>query len=277
MGIKPAYHNIFKEKKNKNIMCLWNPPQVYQSNLTYHREFEFHYIKRGKGSYFIKNRKYPFTHNNLIVIKSGEIHRFIPLTPYVYIEKGSLYLSPSFVKNREMKDIIDSSPHILKLGEKEATLIEVIFRNIADEMERQEANWEEIVHYQVMLFIYILKRCFLRKHPTIRENPRIEKIISFIEENFTKDISLSDIAKSFYISTSHLSHLFKRETGLSVKRYILQRRIMEAKKLLTEKYSEKVSAIAQQVGFSDFALFNRSFKKITGLTPSGYRRTSGRI
>lgn len=270
----PVYERILKVLP---VNCMWRMSYSYTGNLAYHKEYEIHFIKKGKGYYFIKNRKYPFSHNNLIIIKSEEIHRFISSETTTHIEKGSLYFLPSFInQHNEIKEVIDKSPHIIKLGEREATLIEIIFRNIAEETKTQEPEWEKIVEHQTMVFISLLKRCSLRKHPSIKKNPKIEKVISFIEENFTKDITLPDIAKKSFLSTSHLSHLFKRETGLSIKQYILQRRIMEAKKLLMDNYDEKISVIAKKVGFSDFQLFNRAFKKITGLTPAGYRRVSGR-
>jgi len=259
------------------VKCLWRKYETSPGQLAYHREYEIHFIKKGSGYYFIKNRKYPFSHNNLVVIKREEIHRFIPPTPAVYIEKGSLYFSPSFInKNQRMKDVLEVAPHIIELNEREATFVEIIFRNIANEIENTETNWEDIVYYHTMLFLSLLKRCSTRKYIPLTKNPVIESVISFIEENFPKDMALSDIAKTFFLSTSHLSHIFKKEIGLGVKQYILQRRIMEAKKLLTDNYNEKVSAIAKNVGFTDFGLFNRSFKKITGMTPSGYRKFSKR-
>ncbi|MDD3726414.1 MAG: AraC family transcriptional regulator [Candidatus Ratteibacteria bacterium] len=273
--MRPVYENLFRDKNYKNsVMCLWNPPQIYQGNLAYHQEYEIHFIKRGSGSYFIKNRKYQFSHNNLIVIRSEEIHMFIPSMPPVYVEKGSLYLSPAFInKNKKIKDVVDACPRIIKLGEKEATRIEIIFRSIISEIDKKDTGWEEIISYEIMLFILLLKRCSLKKSSVPEHNPRIESIMEYIEKHFSEDISLSDIAKNFFLSESYLSHLFKNETGMSLKQYILQRRIIEAKKLLIESPDEKVHTIARKVGFTDFALFNRAFKKITGTTPSNYRIT----
>ncbi|MCX8081985.1 MAG: AraC family transcriptional regulator [bacterium] len=259
--------------KNYPVQCIWQRHFSSSGNLAYHKEYEIHYIKRGTGYYFIENRKYKFTHNNFVVIKSGEIHRFIPFNPPVHIEKGTLFFSPSFI-NREIKKIIETSPHIIRLGEREATLVEIIFRNISVEVATKEMNWEEIVHYETMALISLLKRCSSKKNPVPRHNPRVESIMNYIEGHFTEDISLSDIAKKFFISESYLSHLFKNETGMPLKQYIFQRRIMEAKKLLTEHPEKKVYTVAGKVGFTDFTIFNRTFKKITGMTPSNYRRIS---
>lgn len=272
--ILPEKENILKGV-GYPVKCIWQTHSSPSGNLAYHKEYEIHYIKKGSGYYFIKNRKYPFTHNNLVIIKSEEIHRFISSTSSMYVEKGSLYFSPSLInKNRKMKEIMENSPHIVKLGEREATLIEIIFRSIIVEIGRKEIHWEEIVDYEIMTFMLLLKRCSARKNPAPRHNSKIESIMEYIEKHFSEDISLSDIAKKFFISESYLAHLFKKETGMPLKQYILQRRIMEAKKILTENPDIKVYAVANKVGFTDFALFNRAFKKITGLTPAGYRKTS---
>ena len=276
---KASYETIITEKEMSPVKCRWNSPssKIYPTNLAYHKEVEIHYIKKGTGSYFIKNRLYPFEKNYLIIIKSEEIHRFLPSGNNPLLEKGSLYLSPSFIKaDKKLYSTLKNCPHTIILSEREATLTEIILKNIADEINRKEKNWEEIVYYEVMLFISILKRYSIRKRKLdISQNSLTEKIIEYIEKNFTNRLLLSDISKEFSISESHLSHLFKRETGLSVKQYILQRRIVEAKKLLSEP-DIKVTAISTKVGFDNFSLFNRIFKKTIGLTPYNYRRISKR-
>jgi len=273
------YENIIAKKVEYPVKCRWYPlpRSISKTYLAYHEEIEIHFIKRGSGSYFIKNRLYPFEKNYLIIIKSEETHRFIPSGNNSLLEKGSLYISPSFIKaDKKLYSTLKNCPHTITLSEREATLTEIILKNIADEINRKEKNWEDIVYSEVMLFTSILKRYSIRKRkPDIPQNSIIEKIIEYIEKNFTNRLLLSDISKEFSISASHLSHLFKRETGLSVKQYILQRRIVEAKKLLSES-DIKVTAISTKVGFDNFSLFNRIFKKITGLTPYNYRRISKR-
>ena len=201
------------------------------------------------------------------------MHTFIPSAPCC-TEKGSLYFLPSFVPRVELKFIINRCPHITRLTEKEATLAEILLKSIAEETGGREENWEKIVNHEVMLFLSIAERASVRKSAGVRKNPLTEKIIAFMERNFTQDLPVSEIAKTFSLSASRISHIFKQETGLSLKNYVLQRRIVEAKKLLSENGGMKVSSVSARTGFNDFALFNRSFKKITGMTPTNYRRVS---
>ncbi|MCM8820407.1 MAG: AraC family transcriptional regulator, partial [Candidatus Omnitrophica bacterium] len=257
---KNAIQEYISKKCIYPIKCDFISGKPTSTNLRYHEEYEIHYIKKGAGYYFIKNKKYSFSHNNLIIIKSKEIHRFVSYDPPVYIEKRTLYISPSFMKNKVFKNIIDLSPSIINIEEKDATIIEFILKNISEEIEKKKINWKKIVHYQFIIFIYLLERIFSTHNEILTKNPIIEKITFYIEEHLAERITLSDISKAVFLSTNYISHLFKKETGLSVKQYILQRRIMEAKILLVKNPEQKLNVIAKNVGFSNFALFNRAFK-----------------
>ncbi len=273
MHKKPLRENIFYKGK-RPIRCDWLRPYIYTSNLAYHSEVEFHYIKRGEGFYFIQNRRYPFSKNNIVAIKSGEIHKCIRQSSYV--EKGSLYFPLSFLKNARLKKIVKECPHVAKMTEKEAMLAEIIFKSISEETGGGKPFWEELVHSQTEQFLFLLKRASLRKTKKVISNPVVEGLIAYLDSNFARDVSIPEIAEGFSLSPSRISHIFKEETGLGLKHYMFQKRIIEAKKLLEENHSMKVTAISAKVGFGDFALFNSTFKKATGRTPSYYRRFSRR-
>ncbi len=269
MPIKPVRENILQGKDP--VRCEWMHTNSYTTNLAYHRDFEFHYVKHGEGSYFIQNRQYPFSKNHVITIKPLETHKLIGRSPH--IEKSTLYFPLSFLENsRQLKKIIKNCPHIAILSEKEAMLAEIILKNIAGEIKSKKLLWEEIVYSEISQFLLMIKRASGKKPKKILKNTVAENLIEYIEGNFTRDVFLPEIAKKFSLSASRVSHIFKEETSMGVKHYILQRRIVEAKKLLEENPRMKVTIISAEVGFSDFALFNRIFKKITGLTSSNYRR-----
>ena len=84
------------------------------------------------------------------------------------------------------------------------------------------------------------------------------------------ELTLTQLGKLFYVSPYHLAHLFKRETGYTLKQYILRRRIGEAQTLLTNTQMG-VKLIAQTVGFENPSHFGKLFTKLVGMSPTEYR------
>jgi len=98
-------------------------------------------------------------------------------------------------------------------------------------------------------------------------------IINFINENYLSFTSIDDIANTFYITPSHLCRKFKLLTGCTLTTYINRLRIQHASHLLRTT-SLSISDIAEICGFNSIMYFSRTFKALTDLTPSEYRKIS---
>lgn len=96
--------------------------------------------------------------------------------------------------------------------------------------------------------------------------------IEFIEQNYTSELNLQTISAFCHCSTSHLSHIFKKNMKVNVKAYINKVRIEHAKLLLKNSHNN-ISEIAISIGFNDPNYFSNTFKEICGMTPSQYRKT----
>lgn len=101
-------------------------------------------------------------------------------------------------------------------------------------------------------------------------NSIVHDIKVFIEKNYKEDISLSDLADTFYLSKEHLSRLFKKETGQNLFSYIMDLKLKEAKRLLVET-NRTLDDIAFSLGFSNGNYFSKVFKRNIGVSPSSYR------
>lgn len=98
----------------------------------------------------------------------------------------------------------------------------------------------------------------------------VSAALDYIYKHITETITLNDIAKATSLSSCYLSRLFAKETGLSIKDYILEKKIEKAQNLL--KYSDSTSAeIAQFLSFSSQSHFISTFKRLTGMTPKKYK------
>ncbi|MEW9668325.1 helix-turn-helix domain-containing protein [Ammoniphilus sp. 3BR4] len=103
-------------------------------------------------------------------------------------------------------------------------------------------------------------------------SPVIRQAIQYIKENLEKKISLDEIARFCCLSKYHISHLFKKELGVSIVDFINKMRIEKAL-LYLEQTDLTVQQIANHVGFEDANYFSRTFKKYVQISPSEFRST----
>jgi len=132
-------------------------------------------------------------------------------------------------------------------------------------------GWEKI-YAAARIMDISAKFIHLSNFIKVQEPVILEKIKSYIELNLNKTITISDMSKRLNISKSYLSHIIKAEFKKSLTKYIQNKRIEKAKKLLGQTDLD-IYEISQIVGFSDPNYFARIFKRITGISATKYRRT----
>jgi AraC family transcriptional regulator len=99
---------------------------------------------------------------------------------------------------------------------------------------------------------------------------RLNRVIEYIEVNLDQEIALSALADTAAMSPHYFSELFKQSVHFSPYQYVLRRRIEHARQLLSQP-SVTVREAAVRCGFSDQSQFTKVFRRIVGLTPTGYR------
>jgi len=99
---------------------------------------------------------------------------------------------------------------------------------------------------------------------------RLRRAKEYLEENLCNDIRLDDVAAAAGLSAFHFCRQFKQATGFSPLRYVLERRVERAKKLMIDSEYPLVD-ISLQLGFSSQSHFTAIFRKLTGFTPRRYR------
>ena len=98
-----------------------------------------------------------------------------------------------------------------------------------------------------------------------------KRVAEYIEERVADDIPLATLAELARLSPYHFSRSFKRSFGMPPHKYHANRRIERAKQLLANR-ELSVTAISLDIGFSDTSTFTAAFHRLTGETPSCYRR-----
>ncbi len=106
--------------------------------------------------------------------------------------------------------------------------------------------------------------------------PKLETVFKFIENHYQQPIHLSDVASAAGYSPAYLTNLSQSYTGKTVKSWIIERRMVQAKRLLRET-AQSIKKIAETSGYADAGYFTRQFRQLHGMTPKQWRTESGSI
>ena len=98
----------------------------------------------------------------------------------------------------------------------------------------------------------------------------VYRAIDYMEENFRDPLTLSDAARSAFLSPAYFSHVFRETTSTCFAHFLQQIRIREAKRLLRQT-DRSVTEIAYDSGFNNLSHFNRVFRRLAGVNPTRYR------
>jgi len=99
-----------------------------------------------------------------------------------------------------------------------------------------------------------------------------KRVADFIEEHLADDVPLASLAGLARLSPFHFSRAFRHSFGLPPHRYHIERRIERAKSLLAD-VSRSMTQIGHELGFSESSAFAATFRRVTGRTPSDFRRS----
>lgn len=105
----------------------------------------------------------------------------------------------------------------------------------------------------------------------INYNSALHQCTRYIDSHYKENISLTALAKQFGLSRSAFCAVFPQFTGLSPRRYIAQKRILEAQILIRSHPELQLGQIAAEVGYEDTTTFYRNFLRVAGVSPSKYR------
>lgn len=214
------------------------------------------------GSYFIDGNEYQIRRGVLFISRAGQRRK-------TKLPFKCLYVHLT-VENEEISEFLNSLPN------------QLILSNF-DEYERAFSQLIESYTFIHEKHTFLIQRnlfnlfcllsdsyAFLRKGNTPLSKA-IKDALTYIEENFHKDISLDEISNSVHLSKIYFHNFFKKEIGETPHSYIQKKRIEKAKQLLASSDSS-FSEIAELCGFNSQSYLNYIFKKQTGKTLSEYKK-----
>ncbi len=251
-----------------------------------HEFYEMVYMKKGNAIFEIAGYQAVLGPNDIVIIKPNQPHKFI-----VKSESGCEFIVLSFkfqshldsefseVSLEDFLNFVSSgeSGAFIQLKVSQKNDIITLLNRILKEKESKEIG-SGFLNYLLIMELFVLISRALKmewensiKDKSLKLKELIHISVNYINNNFERDISLGDIAKFVFLSSSYFIRAFKEEMGISPINYLLKVRVERAKELLADT-DLKISDIALNVGFSNQQRFNEIFKKYAGMTPLHYRK-----
>lgn len=253
---------------------------------TLKQDFEYHYhdfdkiiiFIKGKVTYRIEGCAYQLNPYDIIMVRHNDIHKpdIDPSDPY---ERIIVYLSPGFLdayrcENYDLSACFQKSKefhsHVLRIHSMEKSSLYITLSNL--EYACTHDGYANDLYCQAVFleFMIQLNRASLTSQviylPPATGDQRILKIMDYINEHLTDQMTVDAIAEACYISRYHLMHLFKEETGYTLFDYITEKRLLMARDLLKTKRS--VTEVCYGCGFKNYSTFSRAYKKHFGISPT---------
>lgn len=234
-------------------------------------QYLIHYIIDGEGSYTVNNTTYKLQKNQGFLICPDVITYYEADTnnPWKYMwvgfngVKAKTYLNYANL-NEENLIFEYSKDDFLK-------------DYISEMLKLKEIDYSNELKLEGLLYLFMSKLVETRKDVSNQKTYRstelyLEKSIEFIENNYSNNIKINDIANYIGINRSYLTHIFKKNINISPQEFLVNYKIDKACALL-ENTDLSIKVVANSIGYSDPLTFSKIFKKIKGESPKNYKET----
>ena len=255
-------------------------------------KFEYHHhdfskiviLIDGDLTYYIEGKAYILKPWDILFVNKNEIHKPV-VNPNKYYERIVIWLNPDFMAkyaqgNNDLlkcfEVAIKNNYNLLRLNMKSIDIIKNLIQDIQNCNNRNEFGSEILQESLFVQLMVLMNRLFLnsdknRDIEDIQYDKTIEGVLNYINSNLENDLSIDTIASEFFISKYYLMRKFKNQIGSSIHNYVVQKRLILARSLISDGLS--MSSVCSRCGFNDYSSFVRAFKKVYGVSPSNYNPT----
>lgn len=256
----------------------------YKSDIHKHEFIELVYIASGKSTHYIDSKSYDAWQGDMVFIGYDQTHSFCITEDTEYY---NLFVKPEYVSEKladaeTIYDVFsffimgeyfnDSSVNkpLTRFSLKYKSEMDRLAASMYEEVQSREAGFELALDgYMKLIFSRIIRSLHQSEPNRIRRSITPE-LIEYIDRNYTRNLTLSEIASKCFYNSAYLGRIFKDEFNMSLKDYITEKRVEYACTLLeTTEYT--IESIALLIGYSEKKQFYRVFKEKTGFTPGQYR------
>lgn len=256
----------------------YREPRPNTVEVHHHDFYEVYYLLSGEVEYWVDGRIIRMQPGDLLLINPLELHRPMLEESSRNYERIVLWINKEYLETlfRDRMDLsrcfdtgLPTHTHLIRPDVSERSALTARMGEMVREYYSAEFGSDLSAYGLFLQFMVQLNRMAqkgeVQQEETQQLSPLVRNVLGYIGENLSEPMTLDDLAARFFISKYHLSHAFSREVGVSIYRYILLRRLMMARQLLTA--GEAAGQVCRSCGFSDYTSFYRAFKSEYGISP----------
>ena len=229
-----------------------------------HNLFEILYFLNGDATHVIEDKKYKLKRGDLVLIRPSSYH-FIQINSPAEYERYDILFDETALGIR-ISDFISDDTDVINIQ------ANPIARSIFEKLDYYLENFSQ-EDFSVLLQL-LLKELFYDLRVTEKQtvpvfsvvSPILSRALRYINEHlFTLD-SVASVAEAVFVTEGYLHKLFREELKNSPKKYITDKRLLAAQRLLA--IGEKPTKVYENCGFRDYSTFYRSYVNFFGYSPS---------
>ena len=285
MASRPQNFNARQMMNRSNFEIFhYRDVNMQEVALHHHDFYEIYFFLSGNVSYNIESRNYRLTPGDLLLISPNELHQPVFGPEKQNYERIVLWIHPAFLQQFELAGqqvtrcfdtTREGHTNLLRPDGVTRELLGYLFNLLRQEMDSEEFGSElysmGCLAQTLVLINRMADRAGREAEPRMNTDSVVVRVLSYINEHYNEDLSLDKLANKFFISKYHLSREFNRLVGTSVYRYIIQKRLVMAKQMMSNGVPS--ATVYQHCGFGDYSNFYRAFKAEYQISPREFVET----
>ena len=248
-------------------------------SLHHHDFYECYYFISGDVTYMIEGKSYQLMPGDIILINSKELHQPIINNRDVPYERIVIWLNKNFLntlctEHANLKRCFEDEEkeNVIRTDVEAQQSIRAILNKLL-KLENYSGMGLELLYraYVTELLILLNNLLFFnteRFNISFEKSNLIEEMIDYINSHLEETITIEELSQQFYLSRFHLLREFKKYSGTTLHKFIVQKKLILAKELILQGIP--INQVYERCGFGDYSNFFRAFKNEYGVTPKQF-------